>query len=310
MNMALNLLTLGLAAGAFLLAFFAAWRLGSRSMLRKVDSLAELAKEVACGNLTARIGQPYVSDDLGRLAASFDEMIESLQRRETKGRQVLDEMRQVNKYFENIFENSPDGIGIVDKHGMFVIWNKMACELYGYSFFGGMSAFDLYADKDELDGMLAELRREGTVKKHEVRMKKGDGSIAPFEISVSQLRDDANEIIGSVCVARDLSDIKKALTELAASHERLDREMAVRSRAEAALSESRQELANIIDFLPSFVIGLTPEHRIIRWNHAAEKIFGINGDSVMGRAVDECEISGTVRKCLTWLPYAKRIMRQ
>ena len=86
----------------------------------------------------------------------------------------------------------------------------------------GMSAFDLYADKDELDAMLAELRREGTVSKHEIRLKKKDGTLVELEISISLLRDDAKGIIGSICVARDPSDIKKALNELAASHERLD----------------------------------------------------------------------------------------
>jgi len=70
-------------------------------------------------------------------------------------------------------ENSPDAIGIVDEHGKFIKWNKMAAELYGYSFeeLRGKSGFDLYADRDEMESMLMDLRRQGSVKKREMLMK-------------------------------------------------------------------------------------------------------------------------------------------
>jgi PAS domain S-box-containing protein len=266
-----------------LLPLFAIWFVGERFILRPVNSLLELTQEVANGNLASRSNISYTSGMFGQLARSFDEMLESLEHREAKHLQVQDQMQQMNKYLENIFENSPDGIGIVDKHGKLVIWNKMMCEQYGHSFFGGMSAFDLYADKDELDGILAELRREGTVQKREVRMKKKDGTIAAFEISVNLLRDDANEIIGSICVGRDLSDIKKALTELAASHERLNQEITVRQHAEAALKESRQELANIIDFLPDATFVINNEGKVIAWNKTIEELTGVKASDMLGK---------------------------
>jgi len=37
-----------------------------------------------------------------------------------------DELAKTNEYLENIFENSPDGIGIVDCEGTFVKWNRAA----------------------------------------------------------------------------------------------------------------------------------------------------------------------------------------
>ena len=79
---------------------------------------------------------------------------------------IAEELKKANAYLENIFENSPDAIGIVDNRGRFIKWNKMAAELYGYTFeqLLGKSSFDLYADRNELDRMLAHLRREGLVK--------------------------------------------------------------------------------------------------------------------------------------------------
>ena len=203
----------------------------------------------------------------------------------TERKRAEDKLKQMNEYLKNIFANSPDGIGIVDKRGKFIKWNKMAAGQHGYTFeeLGGKSAFDLYADKDELDSMLWELRREGAVKKHEVRMKKRDGTVASFEISISLLRDPANEIIGSVCVARDLSNIKKALNALEASHKELRQEIAVRVQAEVALRGSRRELEDIIDFLPDATFVINSEGKVIGWNKAMEEMTGVKASDMLGK---------------------------
>jgi PAS domain S-box-containing protein len=101
----------------------------------------------------------------------------------------------------------------------------MAAELYGYSFeeLRGKSGFGLYSDRDELEIMLKDLRWQGSVKKREMLMKRKDGSTAPFEISVGLLQDREGKVLGSVSVGRDLSEIKKALIELKASNEEVQR---------------------------------------------------------------------------------------
>lgn len=60
--------------------------------------------------------------------------VSSIARDITKRKKAEEELRKTNIYLENILENSPDAIGIVDKQGKFVKWNKMAAKLYGYSF--------------------------------------------------------------------------------------------------------------------------------------------------------------------------------
>ena len=160
----------------------------------------------------------------------------------TEQKLMEEEIRQANAYLENIFENSPDAIGIVDKHGRFIRWNKMAERLSGDIFeeMKGKSAFDLYADKDKLEKMLISLRREGSVKKREMRMKRKDGSIVPSEISIGLLKDSQNGIIGSVAVARDLRGIKETLAALRASNKQLNLEISERTQSEMALEESEE----------------------------------------------------------------------
>ena len=160
----------------------------------------------------------------------------------TRRKLMEEQIRQTNSYLENILENSPDSIAIVDKHGRFIRWNKMAEDLYGYTFedMKGQSAYALYADKDDLEKMLVRLRGEGSVKKWEMRMERKDGSIAPFEISISVLKDSQNETLGSVCVARDLSEIKETLAAVRASNDQLNREIIEHERSEKALKESEE----------------------------------------------------------------------
>ncbi|MBU0698683.1 MAG: PAS domain S-box protein, partial [Proteobacteria bacterium] len=126
-----------------------------------------------------------------------------------------EQLKAAKEYLENVFENSADAIGIVDRNGNFIKWNKMAAELYGYDFeeMKGKSFFEIYEDKHELEKMLTRLRQQGFLREYEINMKKKDGQIAPFNISISILKDKDNNNIGSVCVTRDLSERKQAEKE-------------------------------------------------------------------------------------------------
>jgi len=203
----------------------------------------------------------------------------------TERKLAEEDIRQTNAYLENIFENSPDAISIVDKHGRFIKWNKMGDYLYGYTFedMKGKSAFDLYADKDELEKMLMSLRGEGSVKKREMRMLRKDGSIAPFEISIGLIKDSQNETLGSVCVARDLSGIKKALAALKASHERLYQEIAERKQADQKVEQLRRQKELILNSAGEGILGLGPEGRHTFVNPAATRMLGYTADELIGR---------------------------
>jgi signal transduction histidine kinase/ActR/RegA family two-component response regulator len=52
--------------------------------------------------------------------------------------------------------------------------------------------------------MLSQLRRDGLVKAYGINMKRKDGKIVPFELSISLLKDRNHRTVGSVCVARSL----------------------------------------------------------------------------------------------------------
>jgi len=168
-------------------------------------------------------------------------------------KQAQDALKKERDYFKNVLDNSADAIGIVDRKGRFIRWNKRAEELFGYSFkeLEGKSAFDLYADPDKLRDMLYELRSSGYVRDYEVDIRRKDGSILPFGMSISLLRDGGGARIGSVCVARDLSQIKQVQEKLYRTNERLEQLVQERTseltRANRKLEETNTALKVLLE---------------------------------------------------------------
>jgi PAS domain S-box-containing protein len=202
----------------------------------------------------------------------------------TERKLMEQEIRQTNAYLENMFENSPDAIAITDNNGRFIRWNKMAEDLYGYTFeeMKGKSGFDLYADKDELEKMLMSLGREGSVKKWEMRMQRKDGSIVPFEISIGLLKDSQNGTIGSVCVARNLSETKETLAALRASNDQLNQEIIERKRSENALHESEERYRQVVQNTNEAII-VAQDGKLKFVNRVASEIFDFPEGELLSR---------------------------
>ena len=168
-----------------------------------------------------------------------------------------EQLKATKEYLENVFENSADAIGIVDRNGNFIKWNKMAAQLYGYDFeeMKGKSFFEIYEDKAELEKMLTRLRRQGFLREYEINMKKKDGRIAPFNISIKILKDKDNNNIGSVCVTRDLSE-RKQVEQEKILHEKLQGVLEI---AGAVCHEMNQPLMAISGYTELILMDMPAE---------------------------------------------------
>lgn len=206
-----------------------------------------------------------------------------LKREIVERRRTEEELKRTKEYLENVIENSVDAIGIVGRDGKFILWNRRAEEIYGYFFneMTGKSAFDLYADSEELDRMLERLREDGVVREYEIPMKKRDGSIVPMDISISLLKDELGGTIGSVCVARDLSERKRAEAEL----KRAKDELSLYSKdLERQVAERTREITGILKYTPAIVFIKDKDgcYRLI--NSRCEEIFGIKNEQIRGKS--------------------------
>ncbi|MFC1828779.1 PAS domain S-box protein, partial [Thermodesulfobacteriota bacterium] len=221
----------------------------------------------------------------------------------TERQRIETELKKAHDYIENVFENSPDAIGIVDESGRFIMWNRLAAELYGYTFdeLEGKSAFDLYADKEDLKKMLEVLRRQGFIRRYETNMKKKDGTIVPFEMSISLLKDTEGKNIGSVGVARDLTEFKKTLAALEKGNALLRQEITERQQIEIQLEQARDYLENVLENSPD-VIGIVDKHgKFIMWNRMAVELYGYSFDGLEGKSAfdlyaDQAELGKMLKK--------------
>jgi PAS domain S-box-containing protein len=170
----------------------------------------------------------------------------------------------------------------VDRHGRFILWNRRAAEIYGYQFdeLAGKSAFELYADAEDLGRMLTALRRDGVVREYEIAMKKKDGSIVLMDISISLLKDDGTTI-GSVCVARDLSERQKHELELKRAKDELSR---YSLDLERQVQERTRAITSILRYTPAVVYLKDRQGRYNLVNPRYEELFGVTNKDVQGKS--------------------------
>ena len=93
LQMLSNLLLLG---GTALAAMALAWILGNKVLVKPLTNLVSATERFGAGDLKARTGLLYTSDELGKLAKSFDEMASLLERRNTERENAEEALHKVN----------------------------------------------------------------------------------------------------------------------------------------------------------------------------------------------------------------------
>ncbi len=81
--------------------------------------------------------------------------------------------------------------------------------------------------------------------------------------------------------------VKRRTRQLEKINENLTREIGERKRAERELRKLRNFLSNIVNSMPSVLVGVNREGRITQWNLEAENQTGITADEAMGRALGD-----------------------
>ncbi|MEW6657097.1 MAG: PAS domain S-box protein [Thermodesulfobacteriota bacterium] len=246
----------------------------------------KIGEEKAISFMKAGAHDYIMKSNLSRLVPAVQrELREAEERRERRRAEA--ELKDTKNRLEKVLQETADAIGIADNRGYFYKWNKVAEQLYGYSYeeMKGMHFTRLYPDKEAMEKMLGQLRREGLIRRYEIDMRRKDGSIAPFEISIRLLRDEDNNVIGSISVARDLSELKKALTEVTRVNAQLRGEIEERQRVEKTLKEQFFFLETLIDNIPSPIFYKNVDGVYLGCNQALCDFLGLPKEAIIGKTV-------------------------
>ena len=174
----------------------------SRSISRPIERLRAATTEIGQGQFNVNI--PVQSnDEVGQLAFAFNKMTRELQK------------TTVSKdYVENIFRSMFDMLVVATPDGTIQTVNKTICDLLGYRSeeLVGQSMDRLIYDEiphSESSNFNELVKKDSIINIEKYYLAK-DGRKIPVLLSMSNMCDDEGNNLGVVCVARDITERKRA----------------------------------------------------------------------------------------------------
>jgi PAS domain S-box-containing protein len=214
-----NLVSVGiLFLSTFLVMGLACAYLVLRGLTQPLNNLMDGVWALGRGDLSRRIPSE-TQDEIGKVAVAFNTMAATLERREVEKAQLEEQLRLAQKIeakeeWERTFDTVPDLVAILDKEHRIVRLNKTMADRLGTTKDAavGKGYYRLFhgRDADNPSCLHALALKEGRVQEREVYEATLDSY---FWVTVSPLRKIDGELIGSVHVARDISERKRAEEE-------------------------------------------------------------------------------------------------
>ena len=177
-----------------------------RKVAQPVKALSEATARIKSGDLDYRI--EGLADEFGEVAASFNEMSDSLKHH-------IRELEESEKRYRTLFETAGDAIFIVEAEGenpgKIVDANPAAAAMHGYTL-DELLQLNLVKDLDapdaakEAPGRIQRILK-GEWIQAEINHLKKDGTVFPVEISAGLLSYMGSKYV--LAVDRDISDRKK-----------------------------------------------------------------------------------------------------
>ncbi|MCW8965520.1 MAG: PAS domain S-box protein, partial [Candidatus Pacearchaeota archaeon] len=167
----------------------------------------------------------------------FRNTVGKLQQKLAKAHLLTRRFQNISKYFESIMQDSTDIIFSVDIDGFILKFNKGAQIHFGYSqeeIVGKALAYLFVNDTDERK-ILSTVLLSGKSVNEEIPMKTKSGNVILLNLSMSEMKNDNNQIIGLVVTAKDITEKKKLEMELVKKNEMLSK---------LAITDSLTELYN------------------------------------------------------------------
>ncbi|MBU1874373.1 PAS domain S-box protein [bacterium] len=182
----------------------------------------------------------------------------------TDKKQIEEALRNSEKMYRTMIENSNDMIWMLDKKGNFDYSNKRAEELTGYNLkdwlgkgFAPMIPAD---DLPRIQKIFTETVK-GKSQHYDVDVIKSNGSIITLSVNATPLFQ-SGEIIGAVNFGRDITDRQQYIQKI-----------------EQASTEWRETFDSISDI----VILTSQEYEILRINRAGCELTGKNPEALIGK---------------------------
>ena len=191
-------------------------------------------------------------------------------------------LRESERHFSDIINFLPDATFVIDMQGKVIAWNRAIEELTGVKAVDMVSKGDyeyavpfykkrrpIFVDlvgsspEDIKSRGYASVEMVGETLYGEVYIPDLNGRAAFLWLKASPLYDSEGNRVGSIESMRDITERKKA---------------------EDALRESERRFSDIINFLPDATFVIDTQGKVMAWNHAIEKMTGMNAADMLGKS--------------------------
>ncbi|MCF8145121.1 MAG: PAS domain S-box protein [Deltaproteobacteria bacterium] len=188
---------------------------------------------------------------------------------EIEERKKMEEaLRAGERKYRSVIENIQDVFYRLDKKGKLVMTSPSGARMFGYTFIEEMNGLPLehfMPDAHERQALMEKLKKNGSVNDFEAVMRRTDGSTFTASITVHFYYDDTGDPKGTEGIIRDITERRQAQEERKRLSDYLD---------------------NIINSMPSLLVGVDREGRVSQWNLAAEKTTGICAEKARGQNLE------------------------
>ncbi|TCO71352.1 sensor histidine kinase [Marinisporobacter balticus] len=149
-------------------------------------------------------------NEIGELELAFSGMSQELSKKIADLKCSHKREKDTKKYLNNILRSAGTGIIVIDDKDKIIIFNKAAEKITGIKEdeFIGENVYALIKSINLPKTIFNKNLKASMMVEEEYKIKKNDGVEVPISMMISPIYDDASNIIGLVCLMKDLSQIK------------------------------------------------------------------------------------------------------
>jgi len=227
------------------------------SIIDRISMLEVASKRLADGDLHVKVSNLVSGGELGRLGLTFDYMANQIKLRE-------EALRESEQRYYTIFEQSPDGILLIDSSGKMIEFNDMASSQLGYSReeFAKLSLSDIDRDEspEEIQAKIGGILEAGRAE-FEVRHTTRQGEIRDVNIITKVIVLSGRPVMYAIW-----------------------HDITVRKQAEEALKNSEERLNTILDNVGAAIFIKDTKYRYKYVNRKVCEALGRSAEEILVEA--------------------------
>ena len=269
-------------------AFGLAWLLGKRSITDRIAVLEQAAQRLAGGDHLGKVADLVVGGELGRLALSFDAMVQQLAvsdrlrcekevQLQEQNRQLEEEvaerqktqeqLRAKEQFLQTIIETEPECVKMVDRDGHLLMMNRAGLKMIE------AESFDAVAGQDVC--LLVAEEHRGAFKK--LLIDAYDGIPGALQFAVVGLRGTPLWLDSLVVPYRDDTGVISAALSIT-------RNITKSKQSEELLAKNEARLRVIFETSQAGIMMVAPDGAITFANRRMAEMFGCTLEELTGSA--------------------------